>query len=194
VELLKQRLPRRVSLPWVCLALLAAACFAAEPPADILELQVKAAFLYNFAKFVEWPGPGANEESSFVFCVVGADPLYPILGQSLRGKMLNGRTLIARRLEKPSNAQHCNVVFVGSAESKHLAEVLEGAREFSVLTVGDSGQFADRGGMIQLIKDPNRFRFTINVDAVNRSGLRISSRLLQLAGRAPAAASSRSKP
>ena len=194
MELLKQHLRDWVSRPWICLALLAAACSAAEPPAGILELQVKAAFLYNFAKFVEWPAPGTKEETSFVFCVVGADPLYPVLGQSLRGKMLNGRTLIARRLDKPSDARHCNVVFVGSAESKHLADVLEGAREFSVLTVGDSSQFADHGGMIQLIKDPNRFRFTINVDAVNRSGLRISSRLLQLAGRAPPAALSRSKP
>jgi hypothetical protein len=173
--------------------MLVVVCSAAEPPAGSLELQVKAAFVYNFAKFVEWPGSGSSSDDSLSFCVIGAQPLYDVLKQSLSGKTIAGRPVIARRIENRPGDQHCNVVFIGG-DKEHLAEILEAATANGALTVGDSDRFAERGGMIQLIKDENRFRFAINVEVANRSGLHISSKLLQLAGRPASDPAVRSKP
>lgn len=176
--------PRGPARLLVYLAVLGAAR-AGTAPDQILELQVKSAFLYNFAKFVDWPASAPNADGSFTFCVMGSDPLFPVLAQTLRGKTLNGRTLLARRIETASNARQCSVVFIGGSESKDLARIPVSELGAGVLTVGDLDHFVDSGGMIQLIKDDNRFRFAINVEAVNRSGLRMSSKLLQLAGTAP---------
>jgi hypothetical protein len=86
------------------------------------------------------------------------------------------------------------VVFIGDGDKKGVDELLSAAARSGSLTVGDSDPFAMRGGMIQLIKDGNKFRLVINIEAVNRNGLRISSRLRQLADRSPAAGAARSKP
>ena len=177
----------------LCLALLAVACRAVEPPAASLELQVKAAFVYNFAKFVEWPAGSSPGDDTLTFCVMGAEPLYGELKKTLGGKTIAGRPVVARRIENRPGDQHCNVVFVGG-EKERLAEILAAATAIGALTVGDSDHFAERGGMIQLIKDENKFRFAINAEAVNRSGLRISAKLLQLSSKAPAAPAARSKP
>ncbi|HLM98612.1 MAG TPA: YfiR family protein [Bryobacteraceae bacterium] len=170
----------------------AVACCAAEPPEASLELQVKVAFVYNFAKFVEWPGPGSSSDDSLSFCVIGVEPLYDELKQSVRGKTIAGRPVIVRRSENRAVDQHCNVVFIGG-DKEHFADILEAATASGALTVSDCERFAERGGMIQLIKDENKFRFAINVEAVSRSGLRISAKLLQLSSKAPAQLA-RSKP
>jgi hypothetical protein len=150
---------------------------AAEPPEELLELQVKAAFLYNFAKFVEWPGADPN----ITFCMIGSGPLYQALAQSVNGKAINGHPLVAIEISGVQEVQHCNIAFLGSLDKKWLQDLLGAASGAGVLTVGDFDQFAERGGMIQLIKEGNKFRFAINVDSVNASPLRISSKLLQLA-------------
>lgn len=178
----------------LCLAMLTVTCRAADPPAASLELQVKAAFIYNFAKFVEWPGLGASSNDTLTFCVIGAGPRYNALQQSLSGKTIAGRPVIARRIEDRAGAQHCNVVFIGIGDKERFSEALDAATASGSLTVGDSDRFVERGGMIQLIKEESKFRFAINVDAVNRSGLRISAKLLQLSSKVSAAQVARSKP
>jgi len=172
----------------------AVACCAAEPPAGNLETQVKAAFVYNFAKFVEWPNADSSSGDAFCFCVIGSEPLYDVLKQILTGKTIAGRPVSARRIENGSADGHCNVVFIGRLDKQHLDEILDVPPGSQALTVSDFDQFAERGGMIQLIKEDNRFRFAINVEAVNRSRLRISAKLLQLAIKAPATPGTRSKP
>lgn len=162
---------------------------AAEPPEEPLELQVKAAFLYNFAKFVEWPG----SEASITFCVIGSGPLYAALVQSVHGKAINGHPLMAIEVSSVQGVQHCNIAFLGALDKKWLQD-LDAASGAGVLTVGDCDQFAERGGMIQLIKEGNKFRFAINVDAVNASRLRISSKLLQLAEVVRRPGTARAKP
>jgi len=177
----------------LCLGLLAAGCRAAEPPTASLELQVKAAFVYNFAKFVEWPAASATGDRPLTFCVAGAEPLYDVLKQSLSGKTVGGRHTVVRRIENRLGNEHCNVIFLGG-DRERLAETLASAGWNGALTVGDSDHFAERGGMIQLIKEEDKFRFAINVDAVNRSGLRISAKLLQLSTKLPASPPARSRP
>ena len=178
----------------LCLAMLTVACSAADAPAPSLELQVKAAFIYNFAKFVEWPGASSSSDDTLTFCVIGAEPLYDALQESLSAKTIAGRPVIARRIQDRTVSQHCNVVFIGTGDKERFAEALEAATASGSLTVGDSDRFAERGGMIQLIKDENKFRFAINVEAVNRSGLHLSVKLLQLSSKLPAAPSARSRP
>jgi hypothetical protein len=164
-------------------ASLAVAAHAADPRAETLELQVKAAFLYNFAKFVEWPSDtrSAGPGGSLAFCVFGDEPLFSALTQSLVGKTINGRALIARQVGGPQGVQGCDIAFIGAAEKKRMDEVLDAFTGAGVLSISELDQFARRGGMIQLTRKANRFQFAVNIDAVNRNGVRISSRLLQLA-------------
>jgi hypothetical protein len=143
------------------------------------ESQVKAAFLYNFAKFVEWtPDSGAP---AITFCIAGAAPLYNALEESLRGKNINGRTAVTRQIEAAGETRGCQVLFIGQLDKKRVGEILQAVTAANLLTVGDSDEFAQRGGMIGLIKSANKFRFVVNVDAVSRHGMRVSSKLLQLA-------------
>lgn len=165
-------------------ATLAVAAHAADPQADSLELQVKAAFLYNFAKFVEWPADGrsgAGGSSSLAFCVFGDEPLFSALTQSLVGKTINGRVLVARQAEGSQGVPRCDIAFIGAGVKKRMDEVLDTLAGAGVLSISDLDQFARHGGMIELTRKANQFRFAVNIDSVNRNGLRISSKLLQLA-------------
>jgi hypothetical protein len=155
------------------------AVVAGESQAELLELQVKAAFLYNFAKFVDWPPDSGS--APITFCTFAGDPISEVLRQSLSGKTINNRPLATRQFPAPKDAQNCQVVFISGYSKKQLAGAVASLPGGGTLTIGDSDQFVVSGGMIQLMKGSNKFRFAINVDAVNRNGLRISSKLLQLA-------------
>lgn len=165
---------------------------AAGDKADSLELQVEVAFLFNFAKFVEWPGASAASDP-VTFCVSGDPALFATLEDSLQGKKVNGHSAAAREIGESSDARRCQILFLGS-DKKRTVEFLDRLAGINVLTVGASDQFVRRGGMIRLIKDGNRFRFSVNVDAVNRTGLRLSSRLLQLAEVTHDSETARNKP
>jgi len=158
------------------------AATAANGQTPSQEWRVEAAFLYNFAKFVEWPaGSSVSGSAPLTFCLMGAGPLQSALEDSLAGKAINGHSLVVRQIGRAEDAPNCQVAFIGGDERKRLPALLEALNGAAVLTVADFEQFASRGGMIQLIKEENKFRFAVNVDAVNRHGLRVSSRLLQLA-------------
>jgi hypothetical protein len=146
------------------------------------EYDLKAAFLFNFAKFIEWPA-GSFTSPQFVFtvCVLGRDPFGHVLDDSLQGKMIKDRPLAVRRLKDKTEARSCQIVFVSSSDSAKLAEILESVRGASVLLVGETNGFAAAGGTIELTLEGNRVRFTINTDAAGRAGLIFSSKLLVLA-------------
>jgi len=168
---------------------------AAEGQTQSLEMRVEAAFLYSFARFVEWPDDlGASASAPVTFCVLGAAPLEDALEQSLAGKTINGHPVLARRIAVPEDTLQCRVAFIGWDEKKRLPAMLEVLNSAQVLTVADFEQFATHGGMIQLNKGGNKFHFAVNVDAVTRHGLRVSSRLLQLAEVVHESATARSKP
>jgi hypothetical protein len=144
--------------------------------------EVKAAFLFNFAKFIEWPpGAFAAPQSPFVICVLGQDPFGNILNDTLRGKTLGDRSFTVQRLKDKADIRHCQMVFVSSLESAHLAEIVESIRGAHVLLAGESTGFAASGGTIEFTLEDNHVHFTINTDAANRSGLKFSSKLLALA-------------
>jgi hypothetical protein len=152
---------------------------AAEPHDVPIEIQVKAAFIYNFAKFVEWPGNAGV--SAITFCVFGDELLAGALERTVTGKTIEGHILVVNRNPDPSNAAHCDVAFIGGNGTKGTDDLLQAVARAGVLTVGDGERFAQGGGMIQLIRQDNKLRFAVNVDSVGRYGVRVSSKLLQLA-------------
>ena len=168
---------------------------AVQAQTQLLEVRVEAAFLYSFARFVEWPGDSGTLASAPVtFCVLGSTLLEDALEQSLAGKTINGHPVRSRHIGRPEDALHCQIAFIGWDDRKQLPAMLETLSAAPVLTVADFEQFVSHGGMIQLIKVGNKFRFAVNVDAVARHGLHVSSKLLQLADVVHESGTARSKP
>jgi uncharacterized protein DUF4154 len=146
------------------------------------EYEIKAGFLYNFAKFVEWP-PSAfsNPKQPINICVFGRDPFGHVLDDALLGKTIGNHTTSIEHTRQTSELIRCHIVFVSAVESPRLPEILGSLRGRNVLLVGETEGFASAGGVIQFVLDENRVRFVINPDAANRAGLKISSKLLALA-------------
>jgi hypothetical protein len=163
------------------MALTGAWNLSAQGP-KITEYQVKAAYLANFGRFIEWPASVAVAKSeSFNICVLGQDPFGPDLDAAIAGETIGGAHLAAKRIARPQDAVDCRIVFISSSEMGQWKEILAALRLLSVLTVSDMPQFARRGGIIQFLLDGNRVRFDINLAATERVGLNLSSELLKLA-------------
>ncbi len=145
------------------------------------EYEVKAAFLFNFMQFVEWPsGASTNAEVPLLIGVLGEDPFGPLLEKTIKGESLNGHPLSIKRSRRIADLNDCHLVFVCRSEATHLAEILDAMRAHSVLTVSDIDQFCRHGGMIGLINEGGRVRFEINQGVAEQGGLRISAKLLRL--------------
>ena len=167
-------------------ALIATLVFSAQPARSqsptARSYEVKTAFLFNFAKFIEWPASSfATPQSPFAICVLGQDPFGSTLTDTLQGKMIGMRPLAVRRLRDKSEARSCQIVFVSSSESPHLADIVVTLRGANVLLVGETTGFAANGGTIEFTLENDSVRFAINTDAADRSGLTFSSKLLALA-------------
>jgi len=146
------------------------------------EYQVKATYLYNFGRFVKWPGTvPAGKGESFSVCVLGQDPFGSILDSTLAGEALDGKPVVLRRISKPQDAEDCRILFISSAEEKHLKEILTALDESGVLTVSDMPGFTRRGGMIQFVLEGERVRFEINLASAESARLVLSSELLKVA-------------
>jgi hypothetical protein len=152
-------------------------------PAQVLdEYQVKAAFLYNFAKFVEWPADAfKTAKDPILVCVLGHNPFGNALEDAIRGKSIEGRTFAYRHVMDAESASACQILFVGWDESKHFRALLESLKPMGILTVGEAQGFATGGGVINFKLDEGRVRFEINVDAAEHEQLHISAKLLSLA-------------
>jgi hypothetical protein len=145
------------------------------------EYEVKAAFLYNFARFVEWPRDAPGEDGAFVVTVLGRDPFGSVLDDTLRGKTIDGKRVVVRRALRSEDVGRSHILFISDSEKDRLPEILKGLDAAPVLTVGEMSQFAERGGVIRFKLDQERIRLEINVAAAERSRLKISSQLLKLA-------------
>ena len=158
-------------------AVTSTAASATAPSETPTEYQVKAAFLYNFAKFVEWPD---QPNPSVQLCTVGDDPFGNILEETVKGKTLNGHPIAVKRFKAGENARGCQIAFIGvpERETRPVLDMLQGA---STLTVGESPNFAKEGGIINFVLEGNKVRFEINVAAAQQARLKISSKLLSLA-------------
>lgn len=146
------------------------------------EDQIKAAYLFNFLKFVEWPG-GAPEDphGKWMIGVVGDSPVGGELKRLVDQKTVEGRELLVQKFQATDDFRGCNILFVSASEEKHLPSILNVLRGSSVLTVADMNNFIGRGGMIQFVTDGNRVRMDIDVGATGRARLKVSSKLLALA-------------
>ena len=158
---------------------LAAAALGQAGHPQAAEQEIKAAYVYNFAKFVEWPGEATGQPLQI--CVVGDGFFALKIQEAIQGKTANGRPLAVRLEPKPDEMRHCHILFVGALERKRLGKLLPLLEGGSVLTVGNGEDFARQGGVIGFVVDQNRVRFEINVEAAARSRLRISSQLLRVA-------------
>jgi hypothetical protein len=146
------------------------------------EYQVKAAYLFNFLKFVEWPEESfADPLAPLVIGVVGEDPFGSALPQVVTGKTVQGRDLVIRIYHAGEDLRGAHILFISASERKRLPTILSSLRGSSVLTVADTSGFLDSGGMIQFLNENGRVRFAINVDATGRARLKMSSKLLTLA-------------
>lgn len=144
------------------------------------EYAVKAAYLYNFGRFVEWP-PQATTEGSFSICVLGMDPFGRVLDGIVAGQTIDGKKVVARRIARSEGAAGCRVIFISSSEAGELTRVLAALANSAVLTVSDMPQFTQSGGMIGFVQQDNRIRFAVNLAAAQRVGLKLSAQLLKLA-------------
>jgi len=143
------------------------------------DVAVKAAFLYNFAKFTEWPAlaPGAP----ILVCVVGDDAVAAALVDTVKGQKISGHALDISRPQDSGTWHACHLLFITDAESRRSGGGLGGLKMLPVLTISDGKGFCDASGIIELYVEAGRMRFAINVDAADGSGLHLSSRLLGLA-------------
>ncbi|HEU5123058.1 MAG TPA: YfiR family protein [Verrucomicrobiae bacterium] len=159
---------------------------AAAQDVSPTEYQLKAAFLFNFAKFVDWPSAAfTNSAAPLVIGVLGQDPFGKDLENTVRNKNISGRSIVARTVGSIPDARQCHILFISNSESKRLREILEGLRGASVLTVGENEKFFVSGGMVNFVVEGRKIRFQINDAAAKAAGLKISSKLLSLALPAP---------
>jgi YfiR/HmsC-like len=146
------------------------------------EYDVKAVYLYNFGKFVEWPPSAASSNSNtFSLCVLGNDPFGAALDRTVAGEKIAGRKAVARRISKPQEAQDCQILFISASENERLKPILQALAGRPVLTVSDMPEFCLRGGMIQFELEGNRVRFQVNLGAARSAALSLSSELLKVA-------------
>lgn len=143
------------------------------------EYQVKAAFIFNFAKFVEWPNDAFGDGGALVVGVVGDDPFGSALDQ-LNGNTVNGRRLMVKRFRSGDSLRSCQILFVSNSEQRRLGKIMDSVRGSSVLTIGETPQFNQAGGIIRFVVQNNKVRFEINAAAAGQARLRISSKLLAL--------------
>ena len=149
-------------------------------PDESLEYRVKAAYLLNFTRYVEWPTSPASD-GRLSICVMGIDPFGRILDATVAGRTVQGRPLEVRRVQSASEASGCEVVFVSRETWRRNPGTLQALGNGGSLTVGESEQFAQGGGVIGFIIRDETVRFVVNDAARDRAGLRISSRMLSLA-------------
>lgn len=145
------------------------------------ESQVKAAYLYNFGKFVTWPSDRAVTSEAFYICVLGKDPFGHVLDETVNGERIDGKKIGVLRISRVQEARSCSILFVSSSEEKRLPVIISEAQRMHVLTVSDMPHFAERGGTIGLVNQEDRIRFEVNRTRAEECHLGLSSELLKVA-------------
>ena len=149
---------------------------------QLTEYQLKAAFLYNFAKFIDWPPEAfADGKAPFVFGILGDNPFGNDLERTVAGKTINDHPVSVQIFHTAAEAGHCQILFISNSEKKHFSEILQSLHGNPVLTVGETDEFMQAGGMINFLLQDGKIRFQINDDAAKAARLKISSKLLSLA-------------
>ena len=151
----------------------------ARKPTDY---EVKAAYLYNFGKFVRWPAAAsADPRDTFLICVLGQNPFGPALDATVAGESIDGKHLVVRVIAAVSDAAKCRILFISSSEDGHLENILADLNKRPVLTVSDIPDFVEHGGAIEFIEQGDKIRFKVNLTVTEQAGLVLSSDLLKVA-------------
>jgi hypothetical protein len=166
----------------LCGLFLLAAVPLENPTTTFKEYQVKAAFLFNFSKFVEWPARKfADGTSPIVIGILGANPFGSELEKAVRGRHINGREVVVQQFDTPEAARAAHLLFVSASSDPSMVSALRALDGSAVLTVGESDAFTRHGGIITLVLEGDKLGFTINIDSAGRAGLKISAQLQKLA-------------
>jgi hypothetical protein len=145
------------------------------------DYQVKAAYLYNFGRFVEWPANATSKGDFFTVCILGKDPFGAVLDKALAGETIGGKSVVARRISTPQESGNCQILFLSSTEESRLNKIIEAMEKEAVLTVSDMPEFSEHGGMVQFVVEGKRVRFEVNLTAAQNAGLTLRSELLRVA-------------
>jgi hypothetical protein len=168
-------------LALIVLALLPSPAAGYDQSRTVDEYELKAAYLYNMAKFVDWPDQTFSTPlQPIVFCVLGRTPLSDALREAISGKVVNSRPLVFRQLTDSKQAGPCQVLFISSQDIKELRRILGEVKSSSVLTVGEVAEFTSQGGIVRLVSDAGRVRLEFNLNAADDAKLHVSSKLLSL--------------
>ena len=146
------------------------------------EFDIKAAMIFNFAKFVQWPPAAfAGPDSPIILGILGETPLGEALDRAVQGKLIETHPLVVRTFGSAAEARSCHVLFISDSEKARLPEVFSALRGTSVLTVAEMDHFAETGGMINFQRQGTKLRFQVNEAVAKNAGLKLSSKLLSLA-------------
>ncbi len=149
---------------------------------SLSEYEIKAAFLYNFAKFADWPESAFSEPASpIVIGILGKDPFGPVLDRIVEQKPIDGRPVLVKRLKNTREAKGVHILFVARTDEAELACAFKEINPLATLIVGENEKFAERYGAIGFFIEENRVRFEINVASAERAGIKLNAKLLQLA-------------
>lgn len=176
--LLVARRPLRGLALGLLLPLAVFAAATAQAQTSPTESEVKAAFVYNFLRFAEWPAT-VSPRDTITVCVSGGEALTAALS-TIEGRQVHGKPIVLKRNARPDDVSACHALVTTDGDVLRSAELLRATRNLPVLTIGDAAGFAAAGGCIELVIADKRVQFEVNVDAVNRAGLRLSSQLLRL--------------
>jgi hypothetical protein len=167
---------------WALISLAGLGAAAGYAASGSSEYQLKAVFLLNFASFVEWPAAVfTSADEPLVFGVFGKDPFGGALDEAAKGKTINGRRLLIRITSDPALLRSCHVVFFPASHMRGYARMSSTLSGLNVLTVGEVGDFTERGGIVNFVIRDGHLRFEVNSLAAERHHLKLSSKLLQLA-------------
>ena len=143
------------------------------------EYEVKAAFLYNMARFIDWPDKSLDQKSTLTIYILGDAPFGSAL-DAIQGKTIKGKTIVVKKADSLNILKNGDILFISGSEKERLEQILKGISGLPILTVGDTESFAKNGVVVNFYIEDKKVRFEINIAAAERAGLRISSNLLKL--------------
>jgi uncharacterized protein DUF4154 len=158
-------------------------CASTVTAQNVTEPSLKAAFIFNFAKFTEWPPDVLPASAPFVACVVGDGSVGTALERTVKGRLLSGRGIHVSQVEPGGPLRSCHLLYVSDVTAAQAAQILAAVQSAPVLTISDLDDFAQLGGIAHVFVENGRMRFDLNLELAKRSRLKLSSKLLSLASR-----------
>ena len=158
-------------------------CASAALAQDVTEPSLKAAFVYNFAKFTEWPSDALPAAAPFTACVLGDGPVTEALERTVKGRLLSGRSVSVSRVTLDGPLRSCHLLYVSGVTAAQVSALVLVVKGAPVLTISDVDDFTPLGGIAHVFVENGRMRFELNLDRAKLSRLQLSSKLLTLASR-----------